>query len=341
MVGKREAVTVASVAAAEEFREAAGGSLLSVRAVSKQFGGTRALDNVSLYLGAGETLALLGENGAGKSTLIKILANVYSLDSGRIAFHGAEVSGPALRRLPMAFIHQDLGLIEWMTVAENICLTLGYPRKNGLIDWDEAGRRATSALDYLDARIDPDVRVQSLSRIEKSLVAIARCLAAKAEILVLDEPTASLPADEVSRLFTTIRRLSASGVGMIYVSHRLDEVFEIADRVVVLRDGRVAGERRVAATTPEELILLIVGREPSRIQPATAEARGFPATCLRRGGRRPDRPTQRRDLRGRDRRACRFARRWTGAYRPGTFWPHGDRERLHPARRQADRVIEP
>lgn len=193
MVGKREAVTVASVDAAEEFREAAGGSLLSVHAVSKQFGGTRALDNVSLHLGAGETLALLGENGAGKSTLIKILANVYSLDSGHIAFHGAEVSGPALRRLPMAFIHQDLGLIEWMTVAENICLTLGYPRKNGLIDWDEAGRRATSALDYLDARIDPDVRVQSLSRIEKSLVAIARCLAAKAEVLVLDEPTASFP----------------------------------------------------------------------------------------------------------------------------------------------------
>lgn len=276
MVGKREAVTVASVAAAEEFREAAGGSLLSVHAVSKQFGGTRALDNVSLHLGAGETLALLGENGAGKSTLIKILANVYSLDSGHIAFHGAEVSGPALRRLPMAFIHQDLGLIEWMTVAENICLTLGYPRKNGLIDWDEAGRRATSALDYLDARIDPDVRVQSLSRIEKSLVAIARCLAAKAEVLVLDEPTASLPADEVSRLFTTIRRLSASGVGMIYVSHRLDEVFEIADRVVVLRDGRVAGERRVAATTPEELILLIVGREPSQISRQPLRQEGFP-----------------------------------------------------------------
>ena len=276
MVGKREAVTVASVAAAEEFREAAGGSLLSVHAVSKQFGGTRALDNVSLHLGAGETLALLGENGAGKSTLIKILANVYSLDSGHIAFHGAEVSGPALRRLPMAFIHQDLGLIEWMTVAENICLTLGYPRKNGLIDWDEAGRRATSALDYLDARIDPDVRVQSLSRIEKSLVAIARCLAAKAEVLVLDEPTASLPADEVSRLFTTIRRLSASGVGMIYVSHRLDEVFEIADRVVVLRDGRVAGERRVAATTPEELILLIVGREPSQMSRHPLRQEGFP-----------------------------------------------------------------
>ncbi len=251
-------------------------TLLSVHAVSKQFGGTRALESVSLHVDAGETLALLGENGAGKSTLIKILANVYSLDSGHIAFRGAEVSGPALRRLPIAFIHQDLGLIEWMTVAENICLTLGYPRKNGLIDWEEARRRATSVLDQLDARIDPDMRVQSLSRIEKSLVAVARGLAAKAEVLVLDEPTASLPADEVSRLFATLRRLSARGVGMIYVSHRLDEVFEIADRVVVLRDGRVAGERPIAATTPAELILLIVGREPSQVTRRPAKHDGSP-----------------------------------------------------------------
>ncbi len=117
----------------------------------------------------------------------------------------------------------------------------------------------------LGTDIDPDVRIQSLSRTEKSLVAIARALAAEAEILVLDEPTASLPADEVARLFAALRRLRARGVGMIYVSHRLDEVFEIADRMVVLRDGLVAGERRVEETTPEEAILLIVGREPSQI----------------------------------------------------------------------------
>ena len=117
----------------------------------------------------------------------------------------------------------------------------------------------------LDADIDPDVRIQSLSRTEKSLVAIARALAAEAEVLVLDEPTASLPADEVARLFVALRRLRDRGVGIIYVSHRLDEVFEIADRMVVLRDGRVAGERRVDQTTPEEVILLIVGREPSQV----------------------------------------------------------------------------
>ena len=163
-----------------------------------------------------------------------------------------------------------------MTVAENICLTLGYPRRFGMVDWTAARRRAAAALEILGADIDPDVRIQSLSRTEKSLVAIARALAAEAEILVLDEPTASLPADEVVRLFTALRRLRARGVGMIYVSHRLDEVFEIADRMVVLRDGRVAGERRVSETTPEETILLIVGREPSQVfrRPAAARGRG-------------------------------------------------------------------
>jgi ribose transport system ATP-binding protein len=250
--------------------------LLAVRGVSKQFGGTQALNDVSMHLKAGEILALLGENGAGKSTLIKILAGVYSLDKGEIFFRGAEAAAGSLRRLPIAFIHQDLGLIDWMTVAENICLTLGFPRRRGLVDWNAAHIRAAAALEKLGADIDPGLRIQSLSRTEKSLVAIARALAADAEILVLDEPTASLPADEVVRLFTALRRLRARGVGMLYVSHRLDEVFEIADRMVVLRDGRVAGERVVKETTPDETILLIVGREPSQVFRRPAERYGSP-----------------------------------------------------------------
>ena len=179
-----------------------------------------------------------------------------------------------LRRLPIAFIHQDLGLIEWMTVAENICLALGYPRRLGLVDWAAARARAARALETLGADIDPDTRVQSLSRTEKSLVAISRALAADAELLVLDEPTASLPADEVARLFASLRRLKARGVSMIYVSHRLDEVFEIADRMVVLRDGRVVGDRPVAEATPEEAIRLIVGREPSQVFRRAVERHG-------------------------------------------------------------------
>jgi ABC-type sugar transport system ATPase subunit len=147
---------------------------------------------------------------------------------------------------------------------------------------EEARRKS---LNVLDADIDPDVRIQSLSRTEKSLVAIARALAAEAEVLVLDEPTASLPADEVARLFVALRRLRDRGVGIIYVSHRLDEVFEIADRMVVLRDGRVAGERQVDQTTPEEVILLIVGREPSQVFRRPARRMGQPRMAsIRHGG---------------------------------------------------------
>jgi ribose transport system ATP-binding protein len=256
-----------------------GADLLVVSNVSKHFGGTQALCDVGMRLNGGEILALLGENGAGKSTLIKILAGVHTLDNGGVTFRGSDVTG-SLRRLPIAFIHQDLGLIDWMTVAENICLTLGFPRRYGMIDWDAARRRAAVALEALGADIDPDIRIQSLSRTEKSLVAIARALAAEPEILVLDEPTASLPADEVARLFSALRRLRERGVAMIYVSHRLDEVFEIADRMVVLRDGRVAGERRIGETTPDETILLIVGREPSQVFRRPAERHGSPRLAL-------------------------------------------------------------
>lgn len=235
-----------------------------MRGVSKRFGGTHALRDAGIDVGAGEIVALLGENGAGKSTLIKILAGVHALDSGTVRYRERDVTH-GVRHLPIAFIHQDLGLIEWMTVAENISLMLGFPRRFGLIDWSAVRVRAVRALEIVGAEIDPDVRVRDLTRTGKSLVAIARALAADAEILVLDEPTASLPANEVARLFAALRRLRARGVGMIYVSHRLDEVFEIADRIVILRDGQVTGERRTAETSAEEVILLIVGREPSQV----------------------------------------------------------------------------
>ncbi len=271
---------VGAIGSGDERPQAADASeLLQVRGVFKSFGGTEALADVGMTLKAGEILALLGENGAGKSTLIKILAGVYTLDAGSVSFRGLDVTH-ALRRLPIAFIHQDLGLIDWMTVAENICMTLGFPRRLGMIDQDAARSRAAVALDALGADIDPDTRIQNLSRTEKSLVAIARALAAEPEILVLDEPTASLPADEVARLFSALRRLRARGVAMIYVSHRLDEVFEIADRMTVLRDGRVAGEREVAKTTADETILLIVGREPSQIFRRPPERHGSPRLAL-------------------------------------------------------------
>ena len=236
--------------------------------VVKTFGGTRALQGVSLDVHRGEVVALLGENGAGKSTLIKILGGIFKADSGQITIggepyrHRTHARG---ERQSVAFIHQDLGLVEWMTVAENMSLPQGFAGRSwsgalGLIDWRKAERQAQAALKLVGCDIDPTTRVHSLSRTEKSLVAIARALVVDCDFLVLDEPTASLPADEVERLFDAVRRLRARGVGMIYVSHRLDEIFRIADRVVVMRDGLKVGEKPVSETTPDELVSLIVGR---------------------------------------------------------------------------------
>jgi ribose transport system ATP-binding protein len=233
--------------------------------VAKAFGGTRALKGVSFEVARGEVVALLGENGAGKSTLIKILGGIFRADSGHVTIggepyrHRAQARG---ERQKVAFIHQDLGLVEWMTVAENMGLAQGFAGRGGsrgLIDWKRTEERAATALELVGCDIDPTTRVHALSRTEKSLVAIARALVVDCDFLVLDEPTASLPADEVERLFDAIRRLRARGVGMIYVSHRLDEIFRIADRVVVMRDGLKVGEKPVAQTTPDELVSLIVG----------------------------------------------------------------------------------
>ena len=232
--------------------------------VDKHFGGTYALKDVSLSVGRGEIVALLGENGAGKSTLIKVLGGIHNPDGGRVLIDGEPYQHrPAGfgERQKVAFIHQDLGLIEWMTVAENIALALGFARKGGIIRWDDVETFATKALEKVDCAFSPTARVENLTRTEKSLVAIARALAVDCEFLVLDEPTASLPADEVGRLFDAIRPLRDRGVGMIYVSHRLDEIFQIADRVAVLRDGEMVGVRSIDHTTPEELVQKIVGRK--------------------------------------------------------------------------------
>ena len=237
--------------------------LLNFMAVEKHFGGTYALKGVTLDLRAGEILAVLGENGAGKSTLIKTLAGVHRPDGGEIRFRGepyAHRPPKPNERQPVVFIHQDLGLIEWMTIAENVGMAQGFPKRSGLIDWRAAEDRAAEALKLVGCDFDPSSRVSSLTRTEKSLVAIARALAVEADILVLDEPTASLPADEVERLFAVIRRLKERGVGIIYVSHRLDEIFRIADRVAVLRDGALVGEMAVSETTAAKLVEIIVGR---------------------------------------------------------------------------------
>jgi len=234
--------------------------LLAVSGVSKRFTATLALDHLDFDVRAGEIHALLGQNGAGKSTLIKILAGVFPPSAGVIAWRG-KPANPMTQPLPIAFIHQDLGLVDSMTVAENVALQAGYPRRRALIDWRGARVAARAALASMGSRIDPGRRVAALPAADRSIIAIARALTVKCDILVLDEPTAALPAADVEQLLATLGRLRARGIGMIYVTHRLDEVFRIADRVTVLRDGRRISTSRVNETTPADLVQKIVGRE--------------------------------------------------------------------------------
>jgi len=245
--------------------------LLQFQALCKRFGGTQAVDHVTLDVRAGEILALLGENGAGKSTLIKLLAGIYPADEGAILLDGqpeAEWRSRDRTRQPVAFIHQDLGLVDWMTVAENVALGMGYPRRWGntvarhfnLIDWPRARATAHRVMARVGCDIDPERRVFSLTRAEKSLLAIGRALEVRARLLVLDEPSASLPMADVARLFGVLRGLRAQGMAMVYVSHRLDEVMTISDRAAVMRDGKLVAVRDTAATTESELVGLIVGK---------------------------------------------------------------------------------
>ena len=237
--------------------------VLRFDAVSKRFGGTQAVDCVTLDVHGGEILALLGENGAGKSTLIKLLAGIYPADQGEMFFDGQpQARWRSADRLhqPVAFIHQDLGLVEWMTVAENVALGMGYPRRWGLIDWRAADAAARRVMARVGCHIAPERRVFSLTRAEKSLLAIGRALEVRARLLVLDEPSASLPMSDVERLFGVLRDLRRQGMAMIYVSHRLDEVMAISDRAAVMRDGKLVALRETARTDESELVSLIVGK---------------------------------------------------------------------------------
>jgi ribose transport system ATP-binding protein len=239
--------------------------VVGFRGVSKRFGATLAVDNVDLDVRKGEIHALLGANGAGKSTLIKLLAGIHQPDSGEILLNGRPLTRPAGNRSPIAFIHQDLGLFGWTTVAENIALVRGYPKRRRLIDWRGTTEQAEKALRILGSDLPPGAPLSALSQTEKAIVAIARALALDAEVIALDEPTATLTESEVARLFAVLDRLRRHGGAIIYVSHRLDEVFRLADRVTVLRDGRNVYSAPVAETRPADLVTLIVGRPPSEV----------------------------------------------------------------------------
>ena len=258
-------------------------ALLQFQAISKRFGGTQAVDAVTLDVRAGEILALLGENGAGKSTLIKLLAGIYPADSGEIVFDGrpqAQWRTGDKSHQPVAFIHQDLGLVEWMTVAENVALGMGYPRRFGLIDWRATDARARHVMASVGCDIAPQRRVFSLTRAEKSLLAIGRALAVQARLLVLDEPSASLPAADVARLFGVLRGLRAQGMAMVYVSHRLDEVMALSDRAAVMRDGKLVAVLDTARSSQSELVRWIVGKALASTTAKAAAAAAAAAAAL-------------------------------------------------------------
>ncbi len=236
--------------------------LLRMNGIVKSFSGTRVLDEVDFELQAGETHALLGGNGAGKSTLMKILEGVYSLDAGTIEIDGEEIqlgSPQAARRHGIAMIFQEFSLIPTLTVAQNVFLSR-EPRQGGLLDDRAVVRQTRELLAELEVEIDPQTTVSRLGAASMQLVEIAKALSQDARILIMDEPTASLAHSEVDALFRIIERLKERGITIVYITHRLEEVIAVADRVTVLRDGRLVETRRVADLDIEGLIELIVGR---------------------------------------------------------------------------------
>src|ERR1044072_8854783 len=240
-------------------------SLLEMRNIVKEFPGVRALYGVSFTLEAGEFHSLVGENGAGKSTLMKVLSGVYPYGSyeGDILIDNAVQQFRGIREAEhagIAIIFQELSLVKELTVGENIFLGKA-PAKLGVVDWTELYHRAGKLLSDLNLPIDPRTLVGDLGIGQQQLVEIAKALSKNARILVLDEPTAALTESEVETLFWVLRKLRERGVGMIYTSHKLDEVFEMSDRIPLLRDGKTIGTRNAADMTKAEVIAAMVGGE--------------------------------------------------------------------------------
>lgn len=244
------------------------GLSLRMRSIRKSFSGVEVLHQVDLNATGGEVVALLGENGAGKSTLVKILAGDYTADSGVIEIDGTghETLNPlSARKLGIRMIYQEFQDAGPLTVAENIGMGR-WPGRFGLVNWRRMRAEAQSILDQMDVDIDVNSPVGSLRVGERQIVEIARALADSARLLVLDEPTAALSHQEVERLFAWVRRLRDSGVAIIYITHRLDEVYELSDRVVVLRNGDVVLEERTESVTRRALVEAMVGRDIGEVQ---------------------------------------------------------------------------
>ncbi len=250
---------------------------LEMRDVCKRFGATVALEDVSIEVAAGEVLALVGENGAGKSTLMKVCSGAVKADSGQMWLDGAPYrpSNPLeARRAGVAMIYQELSLTPHLNVQENIMLGM-EPATLGVVRWKQVRQRAIEAIKEFDnPELTPDARVSNLSVGSQQLVEIARALAIGCRVLVLDEPTSSLTQQDVERLFEIIGRLKQQGKAIVYISHFIEEVKRVADKVTVLRDGRAVGKSDVDAITIDEIVALMVGRQVEELYPRSGRQAG-------------------------------------------------------------------
>lgn len=237
--------------------------ILEMRGMRKAFAGVHALEGVDFRAFAGEVMALLGENGAGKSTLMKILAGVYSADSGEMRFEGRilELRGPRdAQARGISIIHQELNLVPDLSIAENIFLGREPVHAGGRLDWKRLNKEASALLEGLGVKSRPDRRLGALTVGQQQMVEIAKAISFNSKIIVMDEPTGALTDTETESLFRVIRELRAAGKAVVYISHRLSEVFAVCDRATVLRDGRLVGERTVAELDEDAIIEMMVGR---------------------------------------------------------------------------------
>ena len=259
-----------SMAAIDRFKARQGDTILEIEGIRKEFPGVVALDDVRCRLRRGTVHALMCENGAGKSTLMKIIAGIYTPDQGTIRLNGEDVSftGPldALER-GIAMIHQELALMPYMTVAENIWIRREPVNRIGIIDHGRMFAMTQDLFDRLGIRIDPRAEVRLLTVAQRQMVEIAKAVSHESEVLIMDEPTSALTETEVEHLFRIIRDLKARGIGIVYITHKMNELFEIADEFSVFRDGTYVGTHASSEVTRDDIIRMMVGREITEMFP--------------------------------------------------------------------------
>lgn len=255
--------------AEETLKELDKNVIMRAKNITKEFPGVKALDDVSIEIRKGEVLALLGENGAGKSTLIKILSGVFTCDVGKIEMEGKDVTfnlPSDATKAGIGIIHQELNYVSTISVAENIFMG-SIPKKGLIIDYKEMYRKATEIMNRINVKIDPKMQIGKCSVAQKQLVEIAKVMADDIKVLILDEPTSALNEIETASLLKFIKELARKDVAIIYISHRFDEIFEVSDRVVILRDGCNVGEAFIKETNKESLINMMVGRSIEAMYP--------------------------------------------------------------------------